>query len=134
MQRTQCVYTALRLESSRYIIFILQMLQEHKIVFCTCSSEANVQIHSTCVFVSVITSRHFRSIQCLLMDMPLCEQSQKEEVAVLAIKASDPETLRRKAHRERIMKSVSYTHLRAHETPEHLVCRLLLEKKKKKNH
>eukprot|EP00658_Telonema_sp_P-2_P003113 TRINITY_DN11145_c0_g1_i1.p1 TRINITY_DN11145_c0_g1~~TRINITY_DN11145_c0_g1_i1.p1 ORF type:complete len:466 (-),score=112.29 TRINITY_DN11145_c0_g1_i1:83-1480(-) len=28
---------------------------------------------------------------------------------------------------------VSYTHLRAHETPEHLVCRLLLEKKKKRN-
>ena len=26
---------------------------------------------------------------------------------------------------------VSYTHLRAHETPEHLVCRPLLEKKKK---
>src|SRR5678815_37458 len=25
------------------------------------------------------------------------------------------------------MKAVSYTHLRAHETPEHLVCRLLLE-------
>ena len=30
--------------------------------------------------------------------------------------------------------SVSYTHLRAHETPEHLVCRLLLEKKKQKKH
>eukprot|EP00831_Metopus_contortus_P019682 TRINITY_DN18561_c0_g1_i3.p1 TRINITY_DN18561_c0_g1~~TRINITY_DN18561_c0_g1_i3.p1 ORF type:complete len:355 (-),score=101.80 TRINITY_DN18561_c0_g1_i3:50-1114(-) len=29
-------------------------------------------------------------------------------------------------------KSVSYTHLRAHETSLHLVCRLLLEKKKKK--
>ena len=28
--------------------------------------------------------------------------------------------------------AVSYTHLRAHETPEHLVCRLLLEKKKKR--
>ena len=28
---------------------------------------------------------------------------------------------------------VSYTHLRAHETPEHLVCRLLLEKKINKN-
>eukprot|EP00658_Telonema_sp_P-2_P045307 TRINITY_DN33240_c0_g1_i1.p1 TRINITY_DN33240_c0_g1~~TRINITY_DN33240_c0_g1_i1.p1 ORF type:complete len:129 (-),score=40.30 TRINITY_DN33240_c0_g1_i1:12-398(-) len=28
--------------------------------------------------------------------------------------------------------TVSYTHLRDHETPEHLVCRLLLEKKKKK--
>eukprot|EP00658_Telonema_sp_P-2_P004506 TRINITY_DN11681_c0_g1_i1.p1 TRINITY_DN11681_c0_g1~~TRINITY_DN11681_c0_g1_i1.p1 ORF type:complete len:123 (-),score=46.05 TRINITY_DN11681_c0_g1_i1:4-372(-) len=31
-----------------------------------------------------------------------------------------------------VMSPVSYTHLRAHETPEHLVCRLLLEKKKKK--
>eukprot|EP00658_Telonema_sp_P-2_P019084 TRINITY_DN17491_c0_g1_i2.p1 TRINITY_DN17491_c0_g1~~TRINITY_DN17491_c0_g1_i2.p1 ORF type:complete len:177 (+),score=58.16 TRINITY_DN17491_c0_g1_i2:68-598(+) len=29
------------------------------------------------------------------------------------------------------LQAVSYTHLRAHETPEHLVCRLLLEKKKK---
>src|SRR5674536_390492 len=29
--------------------------------------------------------------------------------------------------------AVSYTHLRAHETPEHLVCRLLLEKKKHKD-
>eukprot|EP00658_Telonema_sp_P-2_P053537 TRINITY_DN420_c0_g2_i1.p2 TRINITY_DN420_c0_g2~~TRINITY_DN420_c0_g2_i1.p2 ORF type:complete len:141 (-),score=54.02 TRINITY_DN420_c0_g2_i1:76-498(-) len=33
---------------------------------------------------------------------------------------------------ESTVKAVSYTHLRAHETPEHLVCRLLLEKKKKK--
>eukprot|EP00658_Telonema_sp_P-2_P024048 TRINITY_DN19650_c0_g1_i5.p1 TRINITY_DN19650_c0_g1~~TRINITY_DN19650_c0_g1_i5.p1 ORF type:complete len:112 (-),score=19.37 TRINITY_DN19650_c0_g1_i5:83-418(-) len=31
-----------------------------------------------------------------------------------------------------LSQAVSYTHLRAHETPEHLVCRLLLEKKKKK--
>ena len=30
------------------------------------------------------------------------------------------------------MLSVSYTHLRAHETRHDLVCRLLLEKKKKK--
>src|SRR5674536_289183 len=29
---------------------------------------------------------------------------------------------------------VSYTHLRAHETPEHLVCRLLLEKQKNPHH
>eukprot|EP00831_Metopus_contortus_P048500 TRINITY_DN39604_c0_g1_i1.p1 TRINITY_DN39604_c0_g1~~TRINITY_DN39604_c0_g1_i1.p1 ORF type:complete len:123 (+),score=26.83 TRINITY_DN39604_c0_g1_i1:132-500(+) len=29
------------------------------------------------------------------------------------------------------VKAVSYTHLRAHETSLHLVCRLLLEKKKK---
>ena len=30
---------------------------------------------------------------------------------------------------ELIRTPVSYTHLRAHETPDHLVCRLLLEKK-----
>eukprot|EP00658_Telonema_sp_P-2_P005587 TRINITY_DN12092_c0_g1_i2.p1 TRINITY_DN12092_c0_g1~~TRINITY_DN12092_c0_g1_i2.p1 ORF type:complete len:117 (-),score=27.43 TRINITY_DN12092_c0_g1_i2:76-426(-) len=33
---------------------------------------------------------------------------------------------------EHSSETVSYTHLRAHETPEHLVCRLLLEKKKYK--
>ena len=33
--------------------------------------------------------------------------------------------------REGIFKAVSYTHLRAHETVLDLVCRLLLEKKKK---
>eukprot|EP00658_Telonema_sp_P-2_P047496 TRINITY_DN36131_c0_g1_i1.p1 TRINITY_DN36131_c0_g1~~TRINITY_DN36131_c0_g1_i1.p1 ORF type:complete len:124 (-),score=31.12 TRINITY_DN36131_c0_g1_i1:112-483(-) len=32
---------------------------------------------------------------------------------------------------EAVRAAVSYTHLRAHETPEHLVCRLLLEKKNK---
>ena len=31
-----------------------------------------------------------------------------------------------------IKQAVSYTHLRAHETGRNLVCRLLLEKKKKK--
>ena len=30
------------------------------------------------------------------------------------------------------VRSVSYTHLRAHETDSYLVCRLLLEKKKEK--
>ena len=32
-----------------------------------------------------------------------------------------------------VLTTVSYTHLRAHETPEPLVCRLLLKKKKKTN-
>ena len=34
--------------------------------------------------------------------------------------------------RKALIQAVSYTHLRAHETTLHLVCRLLLEKKKKK--
>src|SRR5450756_2788438 len=33
-----------------------------------------------------------------------------------------------------MLEAVSYTHLRAHETRHDLVCRLLLEKKKKKQH
>src|SRR5678815_164383 len=45
-----------------------------------------------------------------------------EDTDVLQIGKTDLELLYKKA--------VSYTHLRAHETPEHLVCRLLLEKKK----
>eukprot|EP00658_Telonema_sp_P-2_P016083 TRINITY_DN16234_c0_g1_i2.p2 TRINITY_DN16234_c0_g1~~TRINITY_DN16234_c0_g1_i2.p2 ORF type:complete len:239 (+),score=19.43 TRINITY_DN16234_c0_g1_i2:701-1417(+) len=40
--------------------------------------------------------------------------------------------LRRLTGAQRSALPVSYTHLRAHETPEHLVCRLLLEKKKKR--
>ena len=38
--------------------------------------------------------------------------------------------LAHRAVREEGVEPVSYTHLGAHETPEHLVCRLLLEKKK----
>eukprot|EP00658_Telonema_sp_P-2_P011217 TRINITY_DN14260_c0_g1_i1.p1 TRINITY_DN14260_c0_g1~~TRINITY_DN14260_c0_g1_i1.p1 ORF type:complete len:204 (+),score=47.03 TRINITY_DN14260_c0_g1_i1:174-785(+) len=40
--------------------------------------------------------------------------------------------IHRRQHVQSSILAVSYTHLRAHETPEHLVCRLLLEKKKKK--
>src|SRR5665254_3134 len=37
-------------------------------------------------------------------------------------------TLSEREEISRSIAAVSYTHLRAHETPEHLVCRLLLEK------
>src|SRR5674536_381305 len=52
--------------------------------------------------------------------------SERVVYAIGAVRREDfvPQSLRDSA-------SVSYTHLRAHETPEHLVCRLLLEKKKK---
>ena len=41
--------------------------------------------------------------------------------------------IKREERWNRLLQAVSYTHLRAHETPEHLVCRLLLEKKNKTN-
>eukprot|EP00658_Telonema_sp_P-2_P076918 TRINITY_DN6842_c0_g1_i1.p1 TRINITY_DN6842_c0_g1~~TRINITY_DN6842_c0_g1_i1.p1 ORF type:complete len:450 (+),score=155.02 TRINITY_DN6842_c0_g1_i1:183-1532(+) len=52
----------------------------------------------------------------------------KVEEAMLLLREHDFELNRLKEG----FSAVSYTHLRAHETPEHLVCRLLLEKKKKK--
>src|SRR5665811_1884577 len=57
-------------------------------------------------------------------------------VFVLESSADDPPALMshpvlRWGHRARTARTVSYTHLRAHETVLDLVCRLLLEKKKK---
>src|SRR5678816_3185726 len=46
------------------------------------------------------------------------------DVAVAQDVADDRRLARRRAL---YMEAVSYAHLRAHETPEHLVCRLLLE-------
>ena len=53
--------------------------------------------------------------------------------AALAIRAAGTIQKVTKSELEEVMKvrPVSYTHLRAHETREDLVCRLLLEKKKK---
>eukprot|EP00658_Telonema_sp_P-2_P029887 TRINITY_DN22665_c0_g1_i1.p1 TRINITY_DN22665_c0_g1~~TRINITY_DN22665_c0_g1_i1.p1 ORF type:complete len:113 (+),score=33.52 TRINITY_DN22665_c0_g1_i1:127-465(+) len=59
---------------------------------------------------------------------------QKELLDDIVKEQSDPSRLATsdKVDKASLRKgAVSYTHLRAHETPEHLVCRLLLEKKKK---
>src|SRR5678815_1066345 len=48
----------------------------------------------------------------------ITDRKSKNESHRAAIQRPDPNTV----------PAVSYTHLRAHETPEHLVCRLLLEK------
>eukprot|EP00658_Telonema_sp_P-2_P025694 TRINITY_DN2034_c0_g1_i2.p1 TRINITY_DN2034_c0_g1~~TRINITY_DN2034_c0_g1_i2.p1 ORF type:complete len:314 (-),score=131.11 TRINITY_DN2034_c0_g1_i2:80-1021(-) len=61
--------------------------------------------------------------------------TKKKKEAIEIVKEMDEaEKLRQEeTARLRSQTPVSYTHLRAHETPEHLVCRLLLEKKKNKN-
>eukprot|EP00658_Telonema_sp_P-2_P037414 TRINITY_DN26917_c0_g1_i1.p1 TRINITY_DN26917_c0_g1~~TRINITY_DN26917_c0_g1_i1.p1 ORF type:complete len:109 (-),score=36.79 TRINITY_DN26917_c0_g1_i1:16-342(-) len=63
----------------------------------------------------------FGPIRMVLLSLPTA-RAAKEWVA--------HKLLRRTSYRAST-DPVSYTHLRAHETPEHLVCRLLLEKKKK---
>ena len=67
----------------------------------------------------VFFSRNFGKEAALLAGL---EAARGKYVAVMDADLQDPPSL---------LPAVSYTHLRAHETPEHLVCRLLLEKKKK---
>ena len=55
---------------------------------------------------------------------PLCEVLTEASIPIIEITLRD----------ERTLDTVSYTHLRAHETLMNLVCRLLLEKKKKNTH
>src|SRR5678816_2476545 len=55
-------------------------------------------------------------------EQPIVQKLDTDAAPVVRIAVSAPRSLRE-------VTAVSYTHLRAHETPEHLVCRLLLEKK-----
>ena len=58
-------------------------------------------------------------------------RSLSKKVKKLAHRITEAQLFERSCCRVTLEKrAVSYTHLRAHETPEHLVCRLLLEKKK----
>src|SRR5660398_190128 len=58
------------------------------------------------------------------MDMPRTKPSRNTRISSAATRGSNVLPL--------TITSVSYTHLRAHETKANLVCRLLLEKKKHK--
>eukprot|EP00658_Telonema_sp_P-2_P070168 TRINITY_DN5976_c0_g1_i1.p1 TRINITY_DN5976_c0_g1~~TRINITY_DN5976_c0_g1_i1.p1 ORF type:complete len:443 (-),score=147.71 TRINITY_DN5976_c0_g1_i1:79-1407(-) len=59
------------------------------------------------------------------VELKAAKEGRDKVAAELEGKEAEMEAANKKAE------PVSYTHLRAHETPEHLVCRLLLEKKKK---
>src|SRR5678815_416456 len=97
---------------------------------------------------ALVTSAMFRTCDVRLPAIELTESVRSFQVpetpSTRACPPSDPSVPTSRATRvtsdanERswstiVLMAVSYTHLRAHETPEHLVCRLLLEKKKKKN-
>ena len=56
-------------------------------------------------------------------------QKANEALRLVNERLKNPQRVERALAQNRLG-PVSYTHLRAHETPEHLVCRLLLEKKK----
>ena len=53
------------------------------------------------------------------------EAITREQMATMTVRYFKSRNLPYEAERQI---AVSYTHLRAHETPDHLVCRLLLEK------
>src|SRR5678816_628166 len=59
-------------------------------------------------------------------DCAYCPQSARYDTDVGRQDLISVDELTEAATRAREQGAVSYTHLRAHETPEHLVCRLLL--------
>ena len=67
-----------------------------------------------------------RSIKSTVSKLTICEE---ERPVGIQIYGRDVASMVEAAQ---IVAPVSYTHLRAHETDSYLVCRLLLEKKKKK--
>eukprot|EP00658_Telonema_sp_P-2_P068984 TRINITY_DN58031_c0_g1_i1.p1 TRINITY_DN58031_c0_g1~~TRINITY_DN58031_c0_g1_i1.p1 ORF type:complete len:120 (+),score=9.42 TRINITY_DN58031_c0_g1_i1:149-508(+) len=74
------------------------------------------------------SSRRVSSLDWSLSVSPLLSPTDDDELLLCRSRCSSSMSDRL----ESSLLPVSYTHLRAHETPEHLVCRLLLEKKKNK--
>src|SRR5674536_382513 len=73
--------------------------------------------------------------QCSMLMLALLSESQEFGGLLdpIPLVQTDYDIVEHRSRVERRERAVSYTHLRAHETPEHLVCRLLLEKKKTHN-
>src|SRR5680860_1816751 len=71
---------------------------------------------------------------CLILDVRMPEMSGLELQELLAVRSVNIPIIFITGHGDVPMSvkamTVSYTHLRAHETDSYLVCRLLLEKKK----
>src|SRR5678815_2744516 len=79
--------------------------------------------------VNLFRQRHLKALSGLFQQvLQLCEKAGLVKLGHVAL---DGTRIRANASKQKSMsyRTVSYTHLRAHETPEHLVCRLLLEKK-----
>src|SRR5678816_4844330 len=93
-------------------------------VHCKQFTETNIEQHARCRYVA-------RSITTLYQHMMLrgADLLDSNVVFVVARPCPDCEQQHVGTRNDVWPATVSYTHLRAHETPEHLVCRLLLEKK-----
>src|SRR5665648_1272798 len=103
------------------------------LIFTPASSLAGFTLVG-CGGTAIIASIMLTSTPCLMGPAPSPEGMTKAVTAPasgnklqIVMRASEDKELKRAP-----VNPVSYTHLRAHETRHDLVCRLLLEKKKKK--
>src|SRR5678816_3663969 len=90
-------------------------------------------------YVRLLSAKPVRQaiVRKLMLDSPDMDAERKEQLKSFAeattsdfiVVAVVAEAKDKSMGRDAVQAfAVSYTHLRAHETPEHLVCRLLLEK------
>ena len=98
-------------------------------IVCSVCLLRRVQALNICIVLS------FRVFSCKMISMrsekPICAPPRLTEVShnvLLMIKKPWRRRSLRIPHQQQSLETVSYTHLRAHETQSNLVCRLLLEK------
>src|SRR5665647_3880438 len=106
--------------SSRLACVTLDVLRCKAVV-----SIKNLALHMTALYQYLINGRNEASISPLDRGLAYGDGVFR----TLAVRYGQVDHWDRHYH-----KPVSYTHLRAHETDSYLVCRLLLEKKKKNKH
>src|SRR5665647_3779594 len=84
-----------------------------------------------CGIMSICTTKEEKINQFLALIKDPDIQPVFKLIIENVLATSELKILKRLAALEQVLGPVSYTHLRAHETDSYLVCRLLLEKKKK---
>ena len=82
-------------------------------------------------YLTVADNTGAKKIMCIRVLGASRRYAKIGDIIVAVVKEATPNMSTKRSDIVKAVVTVSYTHLRAHETRHDLVCRLLLEKKKK---